>query len=413
MKVVVVGGGIIGLCSAYYAQKSGHEVTVIDNQPEGASSTSTGNAGMIVPSHFVPLAAPGMIQMGLKMLLNPKSPFGFKFPPTLDQLLWTLSFAKAATKQHVANTETILRDLNYGSRKEYESLTEEIGVGIELRKDGLLMLCQTSETLAHEGEMAKRANEIGLKAEVLNREQLGSLDPDTRYDVAGAVHFLDDASLTPTNLLAKLRETLAANGAKLLFGEQLTSVQYRGSKVSKVTTGSGEFECDELVVATGAWSGYVAKLFGRKLPMLAGRGYGFTVPNPPSMPKVCAILTEARVAMTPMADGLRFTGTMELGPPSDAINQNRLAGIREGVRRFLPEFQAADLESLSIWQGNRPCSPDGLPYIGRISENVTVATGHGMMGLSLGPITGKLVAELISGQPTSLPLQQLDPNRYA
>jgi D-amino-acid dehydrogenase len=415
LKVVIIGGGIIGLCSAYYAQKDGHEVTIIDNQHEGASSTSTGNAGMIVPSHFIPLAAPGMIQMGLKMLLNPKSPFGFHFPPSLDQLLWTWDFYKSANAAHVEKTETILRDLNLFSRREYESLTEAIGVGFELRKDGLLMLCKKQHTLDEEAKIVQRANQIGVRAEVLSLPQLKVLDPGVEYDVCGAVHFLDDASLTPSNLISALRDHLTRNGATFINLQSPTGFGKSNGKINRVHTQLGEIAFDELVIATGAWTGGMVRGLGLRMPMLAGRGYSMTVAKPPVMPGICALLAEARVAITPMEDGLRIAGTMELGPPSDYVNQSRVNGIIESVPQFYPQFSEADMHGEPIWVGNRPCPPDGLPYIGRIKSNpnVVVASGHGMMGLSLGPITGKLVAELLSGRETTLPIAQLDPNRYA
>ncbi len=415
MKVVVIGGGVIGLCSAYYAQQDGHDVTVIDNQFEGAESTSTGNAGMIVPSHFVPLAAPGMIQMGLRMLLNPKSPFGFHFPPSVDQLLWTWNFYKAANSEHVQKTETILRDLNLHSRREYEALTEAIGVGFELRKDGLLMLCKKQSTLDHEAQLAQRANEIGVRAKVLSLPELKQVETGAEVDVCGAVHFLDDASLTPQNLISALRDHLTRHGATFVNLQSPTGFGKTKGKLDRVHTQIGEFEFDELVVATGAWSGGMVRGVGLKMPMLAGRGYSMTIAKPPVMPRVCALLAEARVAVTPMENGLRVAGTMELGPPSDYVNENRVHGIIESMPQFYPQFSEADMHGEPIWVGNRPCPPDGLPYIGRIkaNPNVIVASGHGMMGLSLGPITGKLVADLLSGRETSLPLAQLDPNRYA
>ncbi|MEI7576815.1 MAG: FAD-dependent oxidoreductase [Armatimonadota bacterium] len=415
MKVVIIGGGIIGLCSAYYAKRDGHEVTIIDNRPEGTSSTSTGNAGMIVPSHFVPLAAPGMIQMGLRMLLNPRSPFGFHFPPSVDQLLWTWNFWRAANSAHVAKTETILRDLNLFSRREYEALTEAVGVGFELRRDGLLMLCKKQSTLEHEAALAQRANQIGVRAEVISASQLQTLDPETQYDVCGAVHFLDDASLTPSNLISALRDHLSRNGATFVDLQAPTGFGKSNGRLHRVHTQAGDHPFDELVVATGAWSGGMVRSLGLKMPMLAGRGYSMTVAKPPVMPRICALLAEARVAVTPMEDGLRIAGTMELGPPSDYLNQNRVQGIIESVPQYYPQFSEADMHGEPIWVGNRPCPPDGLPYIGRIKSNpnVIVASGHGMMGLSLGPITGKLVSELLSGRETSLPLDQLDPNRYA
>lgn len=414
LKVTVIGAGIIGLCSAYFARQKGFEVVVLDENAEGADSCSTGNAGMIVPSHFVPLAAPGMVGMGLKMMFNPRSPFAFKIPPSVDQMLWSLQFMKHANAQHVANCEILLRDMNLKSRSLYEGMAEDLGIGYQLVKRGLIMLCKQQATLDAEKHLAERANELGVGATVLDSAGLKALDPTVTMDVAGGVHFHDDCHLTPQEFLKALREKLKENGVQFHFGCRVTAIAERNDQ-TEVTCANGEkFAADQTVIAGGVWSKDLAKMLNLKMPMMAGKGYSMTVAKPAETPTLCSILVEARVAVTPMQNGVRFGGTMELGEPSKTVNKNRVQGIIESIPQFFPKFSSADFADQPVWFGMRPCSPDGLPYVGRVksSPKVVMASGHSMMGLSLGPVTGMLVSEVLANSATSLPIQQLDPNRY-
>jgi D-amino-acid dehydrogenase len=394
-RVTIVGAGIIGLCSAYFARHKGFEVWVLDRDPEGTDSCSTGNAGMIVPSHFVPLAAPGVVKMGVKMMFKPKAPFAFKIPPTIDQILWSWMFMGKSDQEHVDKCETILRDLNLESRKLYEVMAEDLGIGYQLVKKGLLMLCKTMKTLDAEAKLAKRANEIGVTA---------------------SVHFHDDCHLTPQEFLIALRKKLREIGVHFDLGTSgvanLRSVQ---DKV-EVTTARGEkFDSDFVVIATGVWSRQIAKQLGIGMPMVAGKGYSMTLENPVETPTVCSLLMEARVAVTPMQNGVRFGGTMELGEPDDEVNLDKVKGIVESIPDYFPKFQESDFQDQKVWYGFRPCSPDGLPYIGKVRGNprIVMASGHSMMGLSLGPVTGMLVSEILANEETFLPISQLNPNRYA
>ncbi|MBS1703522.1 MAG: FAD-dependent oxidoreductase [Armatimonadetes bacterium] len=413
--VVVIGAGIIGLCSAYYAAEKGFKVTVVDQNPEGADSCSTGNAGMIVPSHFVPLAAPGMVGMGLRMMLNPKSPFAFRIPPSAEQVAWSISFMRHANAKHVADSETILRDLNLTSRKLYECLAEDLGIGYQLVKRGLLMLCRKQETLDAEAHLAERAQQIGVGASIHDLDGLKKLDPDVTMDVIGGVLCEDDCHLTPQNLLAALRTKLKESGATFLFNEAVTAIEPKADKTEVKTKSGKTLSADQVVIAGGVFSKDLAQKLGLKLPMMAGKGYSMTLANPVETPQLCSLLIEARVAVTPMQNGVRFGGTMELGEPSNEINRNRVQGIIDSIPQYFPKFKPADFENQPVWFGFRPCSPDGLPYVGRITRhpNVIVATGHSMMGLSLGPVTGMLVAEILGNEALSLPIDQLNPNRYA
>ncbi len=415
-RVTIVGAGIIGLCSAYFARKKGFEVWVIDRNPEGADSCSTGNAGMIVPSHFVPLAAPGMVKMGMKMMFKSKAPFAFKIPPTLDQILWSWMFMGKCDPEHVAKCETIIRDMNLESRKLYEAMTEDLGIGYQLVKKGLLMLCKTMQTLDAEAKLAKRANEIGVKATVHNPSELQVIDPTVTMNVMGGVHFHDDCHLTPHDFLGALRKKLHEMGVHFDLGRagvtHLNSVQ---DKVEVVTARGEKFDSDFVVIATGVWSREIAKQLGIGMPMMAGKGYSMTLENPVETPTVCSLLMEARVAVTPMQNGVRFGGTMELGEPDDEVNLDKVKGIVESIPSYFPKFQEQDFVDQKVWYGFRPCSPDGLPYVGKVRNNprVIMASGHSMMGLSLGPITGMLVSEILAVEETTLPINQLNPNRYA
>ncbi len=415
-RVTIVGAGIIGLCSAYYARQRGFEVWVLDRDPEGTDSCSTGNAGMIVPSHFVPLAAPGVVGMGIKMMFKPKAPFAFKFPPTLDQILWSWMFMGKADPEHVEKCESILCDLNLESRKLYEAMAEDLGIGYQLVKRGLLMLFKTEKAFGEEKKLAKRANEIGVNASVHDPDGLKKIDPTVTMNVLGGVHFEDDCHLTPQDFLAALRKKLREMGVHFDLGTSAVSGLKSVKDKVEVSTERGEkFDSDYVVIANGVWSKTLAKQLRIGMPMMAGKGYSMTLENPVETPTVCSLLMEARVAVTPMQNGVRFGGTMELGEPDDFVNMDKVKGITESIPGYFPKFKAADFEDQKIWHGFRPCSPDGLPYIGKLNGNarIVMASGHSMMGLSLGPITGMLVSEILADVETSLPIKQLNPNRYA
>lgn len=410
---MVAGGGIVGLCSAYELAKRGFQVTVLEAGREEDDSCSSGNAGMIVPSHFVPLAAPGMALYGLKMLGSRSSPFGFAWPPSLSTLSWGLKFLRSANAAHVSRTSPVLRDLNLASRALYVKLHEELGLDT-LERKGLIMLCKSESAFHEERELAQKASSFGLKVQILSPDDLRSQEPGVQMDVAGGVHFLDDASLSPKTLLRHLRQKLDAMGVRLQYEAPVTGWNLGMDRIAAAETPKGEYPADDFVLAAGVVSGKLASSLNLKLPMVGGKGYGFTLPNPPIKMESCAILVEARVAVTPMDDGIRFAGTMELGAADGRVNPHRLAGIRSSIRSYYPGLAQTDLDSPEVWSGLRPCSPDGMPYLGRAKrwQNLVVASGHAMMGMSLGPISGEIVAQILSDQTTPIPLDTLDPNRY-
>ena len=414
-KILILGGGVIGLCAAYYAARKGHEVTLLDRSPQARDGCSFGNAGMIVPSHFVPLAAPGMVALGLKWMWNPESPFYIQ--PRLDWDLWNWAFKfwRAATPAHVARSAPVLRDLNFASRACFEELAALPGIDFGLVTRGLLMLCRTQHGLDDEAKFAAQANALGVPAEVLDPKQTAARDPDVRMSVAGAVYFPKDCHLTPARFLASLEQLLTAAGVRFQWNTEVTGWRQNGACLAAVQTTQGDFSADEYVLCGGSWSPGIVRDLGLRIPMQAGKGYSLTLPKPPRLPRLCSIFTEARLAVTPMGAALRIGGTMEIAGLNEEINPVRVRGIIKAVPDYFPEFSAEDFAGIQPWRGLRPCSPDGLPYVGRTAKfsNLTLATGHAMMGLSLGPITGRLVAEIVSDEPPSQPIDLLNPDRYA
>ncbi|MFT5109027.1 MAG: D-amino-acid dehydrogenase [Pseudoalteromonas tetraodonis] len=411
-EVIVVGGGVIGLSIAHYLARDGHAVRVIERAPSLERSCSEGNAGMIVPSHFIPLAAPGVITQGLKWMLNPKSPFSLK--PRLDFALarWIWLFWRHSTNRHVHNSETLLRDLSLESRRLHVELSEQGNFPLVQR--GLLMLCQTQHGLDDEVEVAEAAHRLGLEAEVFDRKRLHELEPDTEINAIGGVWFPQDCHLAPDDFISALKSSISANGGEFIQAEASTLLQDSG-RVRGIATADGEkFEAATTILAGGIETSTLARQASLDLPMQGGKGYSLTLPDPAHNPQICSLLKEGRVAVTPMGDQLRVAGTMEICGSDTSIAKSRLAGIIESFCRFYPQYDPADFQGLKPWVGLRPCSPDGLPYIGEVPnhEGLIIATGHSMMGLSLAPVTGRLVAQLVTGETPSIDISKLAPGRF-
>lgn len=416
-KIVIVGAGVAGLAAAYYCSQRGFAVTVLERDGAQRDGTSFGNAGMIVPSHFIPLAAPGMVALGLKWMWNPASPFYIK--PRFDgELLgWGMKFWRAAKAEHVRRSAPLLRDLAFASRACFEALAAQPAMDFGLVKKGLLMLCQTEHGWHEETQTAAQARALGIPAEVLDADQTAKLEPSVRLNLCGSVYYPKDCHFSPAQFMAALQRQLEQSGVRFLWRHEATDFRAGNDRHLRavVTANGGEVEADEFVICGGSWSPQLARRLDLKIPIQAGKGYSLTLPRPRQLPRICSILTEARVAVTPMGDTLRVGGTMEIAGLNQDINPARVRGIVDSFCRYYPAFQPADFAAVKPWTGLRPCSPDGLPYLGRTAKfaNLSLATGHAMMGMSLGPVSGKLLADILAGEKPAMDLALLSPDRFS
>ncbi len=411
---IIIGGGIVGLFSAYFLQKEGIEVTLID-RTDLKDNCSTGNAGMIVPSHIIPLAAPGMISKGIGWMFSSKSPFYIH--PRLDYKLaqWCLLFFKAANEKQVKRAIPFLKNLSLLSKALYsEFKVEHPDAAIALVEKGLMMAYQTESVEKEEIEFAHLARKYGLEAEILNQADIKKVEPNLDLKVRGAVLFPGDAHLDPGALYGFLKNYLEAKGVKFHYNTQVLGFEKRGSKVEAVLTDQGKFEAEKVLLCGGSWSGELGKMLGFSLPMMGGKGYSFIQENRPEI-KQATILTEMKVAVSPYGNQVRFGGTMEIAGTNQSINLNRVKGIFESINRYYPDFESKFPQENQIWKGLRPCSPDGLPYIGFApgTTNVLVGSGHGMMGISLAPATGKILSQLHQQKDASIAIQGFEVGRFA
>ena len=405
----------MGLCVARALLMRGQEVSLFDREPaSGTMNCSLGNAGMVVPSHFIPLAAPGMVAKGLRMWWRePEGPLALRLSADPALLGWMLRFMRACSPAHVARCARPLLELGLESRRLFEEASAASGNAFGFTPRGLLMLCRTREALDEEARTAAMARELGLPAEVLDPAGLAAADPDVTLSAAGGVLYPQDAHLSPEAFLDWLMQDVIRRGGDVHHRMDLVRLEARGSRVTTARFRTATVDCEEVVMAGGVWSGSLLATLGIGLPLQPGKGYSLTLDTPPQVPRLCSILVEGKVAVTPMGGRLRLAGTLELGRWDGTVDPARMRGIYKTARAFLPKLEGVDLESEPVWVGHRPCSPDGLPYVGRWPslENLTIATGHAMMGLSLAPVTGSLVAQAVDGESSPL-LDLLRPDRF-
>lgn len=414
MKCIVIGGGIIGLSSAYFLQQSGWEVTVIDKD-DFSNNCSYGNAGYVCPSHFVPMATPGIVKQGLKWMLNAESPFYVKPRLSLDLIDWGMKFIRSANAAHVERSAVPLRDIALLSKHLYEEWFRQPGFDFGYEEKGLLDMFQLPQNEAHAHHTIEKAQELGLDAVYLDAAQVQAMEPQTELNIHGAVYFKCDAHLYPNKLMHNLLEYLHEKKVRFVPNETVTGFKQQNGKISKVETNKDIYESDMVVIATGSWSREMAAKLAVNLPMAAGRGYSITYEDAPYKLHHPAILMEGRVAITPMnGNKIRFGGTMEIISLNAPPNMNRVKGILKTVQRYIPAYNIPMPPKEQVWFGYRPCSADGLPYIGRLSkiDNCILATGHSMLGLSLGAGTGKLVSELANEQTLSMNIKPFSPERF-
>jgi D-amino-acid dehydrogenase len=403
--ILIVGGGIVGLSCAKTLADGGAKVAVID-RGRYSEAASTGNAGMIVPSHIVPLSAPGVIAKGMKWLMNPESPLYIK--PSADPafMKWMWAFQKHCTQAHVDHGIPVLRDSILASLE----LLDEWCVlpGFEqagLAHTGLLMLHHGEKARKENLELAGIAEQAGLEIERLDRDETLAKEPALKTEITGSVYFRQDARVDPEGLLRAMDAHVRALGVTLVDGS-VRSIQKKGRTVVSVKTDDGLIEADQLVIAAGSWTPKLTRGLGTKLILQPAKGYSVTIPSANNggvdteMHMPC-LVTDQKISITPMPGGIRFSGTLGLQGYDLSVDERRAAPIRRHAELYCG---AEHVSPVQTWAGLRPASPDGLPYVGALPDmdNVWVASGHGMLGVTMGPITGRLISDLMGGTSPAL-----------
>jgi len=410
-KVVVIGGGVIGLCTAYYLQKEGCEVIVVDQSTMDFGASYV-NAGYVSPSHIIPLAAPGVVKQGLKWMFDSSSPLFIK--PRLDKnfMDWAWAFNKSCTVTNIEKSIKSIKNIALLSSDLFTEIKASEGFTFHLENKGLLMLCKTEAMLEKERKVIKTASEEGLEAKEISIEELQKLEPNVKLDIIGATHYQCDWHTTPSEFMNEMKNYLENNGVVFYKNEHVLDFKVNNQKITQITTSSQVILADEFVLAAGSWSNLLSKKIGIKIPLQAGKGYRINS-NKPTGITIPAILAEAKVAVTPMNGFTRYAGTMEIAGINHVIRPERVNAIANAINKYYPDVFVAEEDKKNAACGLRPVSPDGRPYIGKSlkCKNLTIATGHAMMGWSMAPATGKLISEIIIDKNLSMDILPFHPDR--
>jgi D-amino-acid dehydrogenase len=406
-RVVVVGGGVVGACSAYYLARAGFAVTVLDRGKFGAAC-SHANCGYICPSHVLPLATPGAVWSTLKTLFQRNSPLKVRPGVVLRNLGWFLGFARRCNQRDMLRTGRGIQALLNSSRTLFDTLIRDEMLECEWETKGLLFVFMTLkhfEHYAHTDELLRR--EFAMPAKRFDSAELAALEPALKPGMAGGYLYESDAHLRPDRLMSELRRVLTGLGVEFRESCEVSGFVRSGSTAAAVRTNTGDVAADQFVVATGAWAPLLNAELGCRIPIQPGKGYSLTMPRPTLCPTYPLIFEEHRVAVTPFASGYRLGSTMEFAGYDDTMNRSRLGILTAAAKLYLRDPLAEPVQE--EWWGWRPMTFDGLPVIDRSPAmgNVLIAAGHNMLGLSMGTATGKLVAEMLSGGPT-----HIDPTPY-
>jgi D-amino-acid dehydrogenase len=409
--VLVVGGGVVGVCTAHCLVERGVRTTLLE-RGEICSGASHGNGGWIFPSESAPIPGPGVIREALPWLLDPESPFWIRPRANLALLRWLWDFRRACNASALRESFRLRRALSLASLERFTEFAEKLDLDFGFTQRGLTLVFQTAKAMRdaqHEVDLLEAAGGsakwLGVKA---LRERVSSLSPE----LAGGLEFTDDAHITPGDFVRGLAADVARRGAAIETHTEVLGVEWSRRGPVRVRTTRGDFTADEVVLAAGAWTPELTRSLGLRVPVEAAKGYSITVERPEGHPDLPLALVEGMVFVTPMGSQLRFGGTLELAGLDMRVNQRRVDALARTVRTFLPGISRTP--TVEIWRGLRPLTPDDLPILGRPAgtSGLILATGHGMSGISQGPISGELIAQLVSGETPEIDLAPFSPDRF-
>jgi D-amino-acid dehydrogenase len=412
MRVVVVGAGVVGVACAYYLRKANQAVTLVDRGRVG-QGCSHANCGFVCPSHVLPLAGPGVIGKTLRTLVQKDSPLVIRLgalvqPRSLALWSWLLRFALRCNRPDMLRSGHAIQALLSSSRGLYSELISAGTIDADWQERGLLFVFRNPAEWKHYAHTDRLLREeFNMPARRYEGSELSDLEPALKPGLAGAYHYEGDAHLRPDRLMDSWRGEVERLGVEVHEDCAFLGFERHGRRVNGVATSQGVLPCDHVVIAAGAWTPLLREHLGCAVPIQPGKGYSITTARPARCPRIPLIFEEDRVAITPMPSAYRIGSTMEFAGYDERLRRDRLELLRRAARLYLIEPEGSPV--LEEWWGWRPMVPDGLPLIGPVPrwENVLLAAGHGMLGVSMAPGTGRLVAELITGQ-----VPHLDPAPY-
>jgi len=409
--VAVIGGGVIGVCCAYFLAKAGVRVVLFEKD-EVCSGCSLGNLGLLAASHSVPLASSQVVSKALKWMFNPKSPFSIEWRADPQFLVWLWRFLRASWSHGILEATTDLLKLVLASMSHFEEISSSSDISFGLERRGMLELFATSKAYEEAADRVSSVWAAGLRADVLDARQVQAFEPMVAASVCGGLFYRDDSHVLPVEFVHGLAALAAKAGAEILEHSGVTDFSLLGGRISGVQTARSFNKVSTVVLAGGSYSRTVAKKFGVHLPVQPARGYSFTVSMPQQAPTRPIMFAEAKALVTPMGNQLRLGGVLELTEINTPVDVMRAKALVKSVDRYLlPQISFNGVEP---WTGYRPCSPDGFPIVGwsRRWSNLLYATGHGMLGMSLGPLTGEIVTSLVMGENPRHQMSRMLPSRF-
>ena len=406
--VIVVGGGAVGVACALELARSGARTTLLERGATVACGCSYGNAGLISPGHATPIANPTALRQGIRWMFDPTGPFALR--PRRELLPWLVRFTLASTHAHVRRSTPVMREITargLAIHREYAAS----GMDTTFQQLGSVSVYET-ESEFRAGRREAEQGHGDARVRILDAGDLRDLQVDLAPACAGAIHFAEDAHVDSYRFVGALAAAAEFAGAVIRTGTAVRRLQRSGGRITAVETSEGTFRAAQVVLAAGVWSKELARQIGVFLPVEGGKGYHVDLRGDASDPLVPVYIQESKVIATPLGGRLRLAGTLELTGLDERINMRRLATVRRSAERNLNGLSGR--ETVETWSGLRPCTPDGLPIIGRPDgfEDLIVATGHAMKGVALAPITGRLVAELAAHAPTSMDIGPFRPDRF-
>ncbi len=412
--ILIIGGGVIGACAALYLTRAGQQVTLVE-KADICAGASLGNACWVAAGYSVPTAAPGVLQQGLKWMFDSGSPFHIKPRLNVDLLKWLWAFRGACTEEKMLAGAEVLTKLNHESLAMFRELAQEPNLDFDFVEAGILHV-HLSEKYRQAGEKSVEfAKRFGVEASLLDRPEMLAIEPNLCEGIESGVYFPQHAHIDPAKFVEDVANQASKEGATLLTQTDVTGFKKNNKTIESVQTSKGTIEAKEVILAAGAWSLILAKQLGAPILMEPAKGYSITVKKKSAEhgPTLPLSVDDAKVAITPLGQNrFRFSSTLELAGFDASVNPKRIAVNREALQTVLPDME--NLEEGVPWSGYRPLTPDGLPYIGRSErvKNLIFATGHGMLGITHGPITGKLLSEVLTGQEPSTSLEAMRPERF-